>query len=415
MSATTTVSTKRSPILGWAIWVFAVAFCLVALYELHRQLFWAETCVLLSAAIIMFSVTVPSRRRTWAFIIALVLVLSLWIGTIIAMLLTAVNFATRGGDQEVGPIVGAIPLISAMLGLLAVLLLVVAIVWLASVIAAEHILLFSPENGQSRWKVGWGLLRSTLGRDARYGIVENGEFKPTRPMSATAMAMAPGTIMISPGHAAIFEKQGMVSQISGPTGKTLVRIAPQERCKYIVRLGPRNISFTCDGALTKDGIPLVVRGTLVGAIEEEPHSEVGRRNCAPREWHWYSPFGDETDKPTRPTNAGVVNTPTGAGQHSEVLDAAKTDNAGKANEAPKAANLTTLSKPTRLLTPPKPLGTIKEAPMTLPKCRGRQSWMPPRPKKPQDRQSQEGWRDPQSQYRPHGDGRGGHVSQGKHF
>ena len=293
MSATTTGSTKRSPILGWAIWLFAVAFCLVALYELHRQLFWAETCVLLSAAIIMFSVTVPSRRRTWAFIIALVLVLSLWIGTIIAMLLTAVNFATRGGDQEVGPIVGAIPLISAVLGLLAVLLLVVAIVWLASVIAAEHILLFSPENGQSRWKTELDLLRSTLGRDARYGIVENGEFKPTSPKSAIAMSKAPGTIVISAGHAVVFEQPGKVCRIEGPG---TVRIAPQEQCKHIVRLGPRSITFTCEGALTKDGIPLVVRGTVVRAIEEESTFRTRKENCASLEWHWYSPFEAETDR-----------------------------------------------------------------------------------------------------------------------
>ena len=144
---------------------------------------------------------------------------------------------------------------------------------------------------------GWvGFLRSTLGRDARYGIVDNGEFKPTSPMSATAMAMAPGTIMISPGHAVIFEKQGMVSQISGPTGKTPVRIAPQERCKHIVRLGPRNISFTCDGALTKDGIPLVVRGTLVGAIEEESTFRGRKESSARLEWHWHPPFEDETEQ-----------------------------------------------------------------------------------------------------------------------
>ena len=116
MSAQTSSRNKWLPDLRWIIWVFAMAFCLVAIYELYWQLFWAETCVLLSAAIILFSITVPGRRRTRAIIIALVLVLSLWIGTIIAMLLTAFNVPARGGGQEAGLIVGAIPLISARAG-----------------------------------------------------------------------------------------------------------------------------------------------------------------------------------------------------------------------------------------------------------------------------------------------------------
>jgi hypothetical protein len=267
MSTTTTVSTKRSPILGWAIWLFAVTFCLAAIYELDRSLFWIEICVLLCTAIILFALTVPTRRRSRSFIIALVIVLSLWMGTLLDVVLTAVGFAESGFAQQAGLTAGSMPLVSTVLGLLVALLLVGAIVWLASVIAAEYILLFSPESGESRWKTECHLLRSTLGRDARYGIVENGEFKPTSPKSATAMATAPGTIMISPGHAAIFEKRGTLSKIEGPMRTVPVRIDPQEKCKHIVRLGPRSLSFACEGVLTKDGIPIVVRGTLVGGIE----------------------------------------------------------------------------------------------------------------------------------------------------
>ena len=274
MSATTTVSTKRSPILGWAIWLFAVAFCLAAINELDRSLFWIEICVLLCIAFILFFLTVPTRRRSLAFIVALVFASALWIGTVIDMILTSINFPENGIAQKLGLTTGSMAPVSAVLGLLVALLLAGVTVWLASVIAAEYILLFSPGSGQSRWQTELNLLGATLGRDARYGIVENGEFKPTHPRSATEMPMAPATISISPGHAVVFEQRGTISQIAGPG---IARIRPQEQYKHIVRLGPRSITFTCEGALTKDGIPLVVMGTLVGSIEPET-ALLARRN-----------------------------------------------------------------------------------------------------------------------------------------
>ena len=154
------------------------------------ELVLGEIFVLLCIAVILL--TVPTRRRSWAFIIALVFVSALWIGTVIDIILTSNGFPRIGIAQTLGLTTGSLALVSAALGLLVALPLAGATVCLASVIAAEHILLFSSENGQSRWQTELDLLQSTLGRDARYGVVENGEFKPTSPKSVTAMSKAPG-------------------------------------------------------------------------------------------------------------------------------------------------------------------------------------------------------------------------------
>jgi len=166
--------------------------------------------------------------------------------------------------------------------------MIIAILMLPHVyFASEFVLAFRGIFGLSRLEAMKILLTNSFGLQLPYAIIENGQETITKPKGMLDKIGGPGLVIIRPGNAVVYERQGKITQIVGP-GRAFTKLF--EFKKGIVQLRPRWVNFTAEDVMTQDGIPLKIAGGVGAQIEPAERTKERiletSKNKSQYQWAW---------------------------------------------------------------------------------------------------------------------------------
>ena len=277
------VELPEDRMLPWLLWVSLAAIALALLSYLDIAVPWPLAYAVVSAVILVLALNAPRRFRLAATFLVITVLSAWWLSALLELafehvpLLRSSRLIQQQGTQVAS-------LLAAVLSIVLVGGVLVAGLFFAS----EFLLAWRGIFGLSRWEALQLLASLGFGLQYPYMVIENGQQKITRPKGLINKVGGPGLVVIQPGQAVVFERAGKVTQIVGP-GHTYTQMF--EFPKKIVLLQPRWLTFAADDVLTRDGVPMKVRGGLSARIEP---AEVTARRIAdaggPDRYRWASAF-----------------------------------------------------------------------------------------------------------------------------
>lgn len=276
------VETKDDRLGRWLLWVSLGLLFLGLLSVVGKRIPWPIAYTLVSVVVLLLALISPKKYRVLIVAAAATVVIAWWITAFLEFAFTE-SALLRGRMVPVDDI-------RVLAGGLAALVAVATVggVLLSGLyFASEFLLAFRGMFGLTRWEALRLLGCSGFGLQAPYVVVEDGKVTLTRPKGLLGKVGGPGLVIIRPGNAVAFERQGEVTQIAGP-GPAFTKLFefPKEP---VVQLRPRWLSFEVDDVMTKDGVPLKLVGGVEGQIE--PQEDTDKRLGHPdfrdqKTWKW---------------------------------------------------------------------------------------------------------------------------------
>ncbi len=180
-------------------------------------------------------------------------------------------------------------ILSVLMGLLGSVLTIVLPLYLILRVSTEWILALGESMGVNR-NLAWRLLFSLVLRiNKPYIIVEDGERKVTKPAGILETIGGPGLVVVRPFNAIVCEQSGQVSKIVGAGVTTLEKF---EFIKAALSLRSKWECFELEDVMTKDNVPLLVRGGVSFRIMDATTAREHRDQADPVVRRWREIVGE---------------------------------------------------------------------------------------------------------------------------
>ena len=153
---------------------------------------------------------------------------------------------------------------SAMAGLLAGICLVWGPLLAVMYVSSEWLLAMRETFGVTRRQALRLLISMVLNVSYPYYLIEDGEMTLVKPKGVLDQLGGPGVAVVKPYNAVVFERAGKVTRIEGPD---MFMTKHFEFVKHIIDLRPQWNNLEVEEVLTKDKVPLHIKGGLGYRIE----------------------------------------------------------------------------------------------------------------------------------------------------
>lgn len=147
--------------------------------------------------------------------------------------------------------------VSALLAAAIAALLVVAPIYLEAAFTAHWVLGLTGIYNITHRQATRLLLSLILNANPPVIIVEEGQIKESRPKGWPDKIGGPALVVVRPYNAVVLEQAGRITRVEGP-GEIMLRL--DERVKAVVDLRPQSCGFEAEQVLTRDRVPLKIKG-----------------------------------------------------------------------------------------------------------------------------------------------------------